>query len=191
MVAPINRIHPEILALIPDYWWETPSRDQHIIALTHVCRAWRELFVSRSSLWTNIDCDNVKKAEVYLKRSKSSPVDMALIRSESPLPYDPFFRIIPLDIGRLESIYIEGTRENLEEITAHLTRPAPLLEELFIYGGTHGAPNLNSILSPTLFNKDLSSLCQLSLESVRTELPWRNMANLTRFMLTNTSSVSM
>ena len=39
------------------------------------------------------------------------------------------------------------------------------------------------MLPPTLFNGDLSSLRELRLESVRTELPWRNMVNLTSITL--------
>jgi hypothetical protein len=43
------------------------------------------------------------------------------------------------------------------------------------------------VLTPALFDGDLSSLRELCLESVRTQLPWRNMANLTSFTLCRTS----
>ena len=133
----------------------------------------------------------MEKADAYLERSNSSPVNLYLRRDEGLLPHDSFFHIIPLAIGRLKSLTIEGTRENLQDITAHLTRPAPLLEELSICGGSHGVLNSNPMLTPTLFDGDLSSLRELALECVRTELPWRNMTNLTWFLLCNTSSVSM
>lgn len=38
----------------------------------------------------------------------------------------------------------------------------------------------------SVFNGDLSSLCRLLLESVRTELPWRNVVNLISFRLAYT-----
>ena len=51
--APINRLPPEILSCIPDYFEEDPSEltldDQTI--LTHVCCSWREIFTSRACFW--------------------------------------------------------------------------------------------------------------------------------------------
>jgi hypothetical protein len=48
-LAPINRVPPEILSLIPDYCCED-DMDRDLVALTHVCRSWRDTFISRSSL---------------------------------------------------------------------------------------------------------------------------------------------
>ena len=149
------------------------------------------MFISRSSLWTDFGCGDEEKVKVYLERSRSTPVNVSLRRDKGLFPFDPFFQIIPLVIGRLKSLYIQGTRENLEAITAHLTHPVPLLEDLSIYGGPHRTPNRNPVLAPTLFNGDFSSLRELGLQSVHTKLPWRNMVNLTWFSLTDTSSVPM
>ena len=63
MLALINNIPPEILAPIPDFW-NTDDRDHDVIALTHVCHAWREVFVSRSSLWADFDCLDEEKTPV-------------------------------------------------------------------------------------------------------------------------------
>ena len=184
-VAPINRIPPEILALIPDFW-DTYDGGGGVIALTHVCRAWREVFTSRSSLWANINCEDADKTLVYFERSKSSPINLALYRDDALSPCDPFVRIIPHAIERLKSLSIKGTPMNLQDITANLPRPAPLLEELSIHGGRENARHLSPVLASVLFNGDLSLLRKLRLESVRTELPWRNMVNLTSFTLAHT-----
>ncbi|KAF9789163.1 hypothetical protein BJ322DRAFT_992374, partial [Thelephora terrestris] len=72
-LAPINKIPDEILALIPDYYWYNFERPGPI-ALTHVCRTWREVFTSRSSLWTHLDCKYPEQTRAYLERSKSSPL---------------------------------------------------------------------------------------------------------------------
>ena len=184
MLAPINKIPSEILALIPDFW-NTHERDQDIIALTHVCRTWREVFVSRPSFWTNFDCSDEDKTRTYLERSKSSPIDLSLIRSQDISSEDPFFQIIPHVTGRLRFLSIRGPSENIHAITSHLSHPAPLLENLSIcYNGRtlYHHPDLPS----TLFNGDLSSLRTLRLVLVRTELPWRNMINLTSFTLSHT-----
>ena len=187
-LAPINRIPPEVLTLIPD--WDTDYNDQGVIALTHVCRAWREVFISRSSLWTDFDCVDADKTRVYLERSKSCPINLRLQRmaDSSPNdpslpPHDPFFQVIPRAIGRLKSLFIGATPGNLQEIIDHLSHPAPLLDELSINGGFE--PQRNAVLTAALFNGNLSSLHFLLLRTVRTQLPWRNMVNLTSFMLSH------
>ena len=69
--VPINRIPYEVLSIIPDYWagedteneFKYPT-DKDLITLTHVCHDWRELFISRPSLWTRLDCMSVEKTRV-------------------------------------------------------------------------------------------------------------------------------
>ena len=185
-LAPINRIPLEVLILIPD--WEIGHKDQGVIALTHVCRTWREIFISRSSLWTDFDCADMDKTLTYLERSKSSPISVQLNRTVNPSPddpplspHDPFLQVIPRAIGRLKSLFLEATPENLQEITAHLSLPAPLLEQLLIDGGS--GPQHNNVLTTTLFDGNLSSLHHLHMHSIRTWLPWRNMVNLKSFNL--------
>ena len=187
MLAPINKIPPEILALIPDFL-NTYERDQDIIALTHVCRTWREVFVSRPSLWTDFDCLDEEKTRTYLERSRLFPISLNLIleKSEGTLPCDPFFQIIPHATGRLESLRLQGTPENILPLTSHLSHPAPLLRHLSIFAGHESTQDHHLALTPTLFNGDLSSLRTLHLDCVRTELPWRNMINLTSFTLYDT-----
>ena len=159
-----------------------------MISLTHVCQVWREVFTSRPSLWTNLDCADAGKALVYLERSRSFPINLALARTDGPSPSKPFFQITPRVIGRLKSLSIKATPKNLHSITAHLSYPAPLLEKLSIDGGSRSVPRHSPALTSAIFNEDLSSLRKLRLESVRTELPWRNMVNLTSFTLAHTPS---
>ena len=184
ILAPINKIPPEILALIPDFW-DTRHRDEGVITLTHVCHAWREIFVSRSSLWTNFDCLDEEKTRVYFERSKSSPIDLSLGPSKGILPCDPIFQIIPHATGRLKSLFVRGPTEDVEVVTSHLSHPAPLLERLSIHSDLQNAQDRNPALPSTFFNEDLSSLRMLYLNFVHTELPWRNMVNLASLTLSN------
>jgi len=163
------------------------NRDEDVIALTHVCRAWREIFTSRSSLWSNFYCADEDKTRIYLERSKSSPINLQINRKNGLFLHDPLLQIIPLATGRLKSLHITGSSVTLPNITARLTHPAPLLEDLLIDGDCEFSPESNPILTTSLFNGDLSSLRNLWLQSVRTELPWRNMVNLTSFTLRNMS----
>jgi len=184
MLAPINKIPPEVFVLIPNFW-NMYVRDRNIIALTHVCRAWREIFVSRPSLWTDFDCLDEEKTRIYLERSKSSPIDLSLTRNRDMTLCDPFFQIIPRATGRLRSLFVEGPSEDIRTITSHLSHPAPLLEHLSI-SCTGRPPHRHPVITSTLFNGDLSPLRILRLVLVRTELPWRNMVNLTSFTLSDT-----
>ena len=180
-LAPISRVPPEVLILIPDFWGKRRG-EKAAITLTHVCRAWREMFTSRSSLWTDFDCADAEKTRVYLERSKSSPINLRLDRDDGLFPDDPFLQITPHAIGRLKHLFIGTTPDHLQDITNYLSHPEPLLEDLTILGSTDDA-FLNRALPITLFDGDLSSLRDLCLYSVRTKLPWRNMVNLTTFAL--------
>ena len=148
-----------------------------------MCRAWRDLFISRTSLWTDLDCVHTDKTLAYLERSKSSPINLSLYRDDDLSPCDPFFRIDPNAIGRLKSLSVQGTSWNLEDIVAHLSHPSPLLEAMSVDGSCESEAGERPALTPTLLNGDLSSLRKLHLEHVYTELPWRSMVNLTTFAL--------
>jgi len=185
MLAPINKIPREILALIPDFL-DTRDRDEDVIALTHVCRAWREAFVSRSSLWSDFDCLDEEKTQVYFERSKSSPINLSLDLSRGASFSNPSFQIIPHATGRLKSLFVKGPLEDVEVIIPRLSHPAPLLEHLSILSHYERKPYRYLPLTSALFDGDLSSLRTLHLELVHTELPWRNMVNLTSFTLRRT-----
>ena len=164
-----------------------------MIVLTHVCQTWREVFISRTSLWTDLDYVCTDKTLVYLERSKSSPITVSLRRDEvnGLLPIDPFFQITPSIIGRLKSLSIQAVPWNMEGLIDQLSHPAPILEDMGIDGESEDALEDNPVLEPTLFNGDLSSLRELRLKSVDTDLPWRNMANLATFTFVGTESVSL
>ena len=186
--APISRVPPEVLSLIPDFWGvhegdEVDEDDEDLITLTHVCRAWRVIFISRSSLWKNFHCVSADKTRVYLERSKSSPINVWLDMFDVLPSYDPLFRIIPHSVGRLKSLSITAMPEAIPKIIAHLPPHAPLLERLEIDCTYRPWMRRDPALTTALFSGDLSSLRLLRLEGIRTELPWRNMVNLTTFAL--------
>ena len=143
--------------------------------------------MSCSSLWADFYCKDEGKTRVYLERSKSSPINVSLIRTHDLDYRDPFLQIFPHAIGRLRSLFISATPRSLPDLTSRLSLPAPLLEDLKIDGGCRQSPHWNPVLTPTLFSGDPSSLRELYLQSVRTKLPWRGMASLTTFVLVSTS----
>jgi len=176
LFAPVNRISPEILSRTPDYYSEGGT-DQDLLALTHVCRSWRNTFASRPSLWTRLDLRNVDKTTTYIQRSKSSPLKLYLDKNrDDTYPYDTFSLVAP-HIHRLKSLVVRAgvLPDGIRRFRCH----APLLENLEIrIAGSH-----TPVLDSTLFRGDLSSLRKLSLGGVITYLPWNNLTNLTTFEL--------
>ena len=172
--VPINQIPPEVLSLIPGYFDDGGGGggddvDQSIITLTHVCRGWRDMFTSRSSLWTRLDFTNVHKTRTYIQRSQSSPLEIYL---ESTVFLDDAFSLAIPHLRRLKSLTI--CADALPDVLRHFRCQAPLLEELDI-SVYHSH---DSILDRALFDRDLSSLRKLTLFRVTMHLPWNNMANL-------------
>ena len=135
-------------------------------------------FVVRSLLRRRV----IDKTHVNLDCSGSAPANAWLKRYQSPLPHHRL-QVTPHAVAQLKSVVVHGTSEKLEEIIAHLSHPAPPLESLRIEIGGRRSPEYCPVITTTLFNGDLSSLSELCLQSIRTELPWRNMINLTSFTL--------
>ena len=178
----INRIPPEVFSLILDYW-ERQDAERDAIALTHVCHGWREIFTSRSSLWTHLDCKDAEKTHTHIGRSRSHPLEISLMRWER-IPYcnDALLMAIP-HIGRISSLTIYVLSDALSRLLNHFPFPAPFLKELKIvlhYDGLAHDPRPATI--PNTILPDCSPpLRKLRLSNVATDLPWRNLSNLTVF----------
>ena len=166
--APVNRIPPEVFSLIPDYYLED-NADKTLISLTHVCRGWRTIFTSRASLWIRLDFKNVDKTRAYIQRSRSSPLKLYL--GKNGVTDDAFDLVIP-HICRLGSLSVDAF--HLPRVLQRFRCYAPLLRKLDIKIVSRS----NIVLDSALFNGDLSSLHELSLERVITDFPWKNLANL-------------
>ena len=173
--APISRVPQEILSLIPDYC----NPDGELVALTHVCRGWREQFISRSSLWTTLQCTNVEQTHVYLERSGASPLDIWLYEKEHPrFLNDAFLLTIP-HLDRLKSLALCGSSNDAFQLTEYFSSPAPLLEDLELHFTCTETP----VIWDAIFGGNLSSLRELRLSGVITSLTWTNLSNLTTFAL--------
>ncbi|KAF9647936.1 hypothetical protein BDM02DRAFT_2475488 [Thelephora ganbajun] len=176
--TPINRIPPEVFSLIPGYW-NGCDMDKNLIALTHVCHGWREVLIGRSSLWTRLNSTNADKTRVYIKRSKSLPLEIALYRRRDSSYLKDVLPLVMPHISRATSINIVGDKHILQTFTEYASCPVPLLRELIIDVGY----NQSLVLSSTLFNGNLPSLCTLSLTGVIPHLSWKSLSKLTTFEL--------
>ena len=173
--APVNRTPQEVLFLIPDHL-EDYNKDINLITLTHVCRSWRKIFVSRPSLWAKLNFKNVDKTRVYVERSRSAPLGISL----SPFHDEEALLLAIPYIHRLKALSVYGEPDEILPVLAeHFSRPFPLLDKLKICF----RPNWTSALPGGLFGGDLSSLRELALMGVITALPCRDLSNLTTFEL--------
>ena len=174
--TPIGKFPSDIFSLILGHL-EDRDTDKTLITMTHVCRRWRELLITRPSLWVRLDCKNAEKTQVYIERSELSPLKLSLCDyGGGAYLKDAFLLVVP-HISRLKSLAINGTADPLQYLTPHLSCSIPLLSELTINLSCDPTPVLNT----ALFNGDLSSLCSLTLAGVITHLPWKNLSELTTF----------
>ena len=171
--VPINQVPPEVLATIPDYC----DADKELVALTHVCSGWREHFISRSALWASLGCRNAEQTRVYLERSRASPLQLRLgEEGYAAVSNDALLLTIP-HIGRLKALVLSGLSRNVLKLIEPFDSPVLHLEKLEIsVSGLH-----LTAAGSTFFDRNLSSLRELRLSGVLTDLPWRNLTNLTTF----------
>ncbi|KAF9790599.1 hypothetical protein BJ322DRAFT_400046 [Thelephora terrestris] len=101
--APINRFPPEVLSLIPDHCDDNYAY-QGLIVLTHVCRRWRDVLISRSSLWTQLDFVNVDKTRTYIERSGASPLEISLKRGYRWADLKDAFSLVIPHIDRVKAL---------------------------------------------------------------------------------------
>jgi hypothetical protein len=172
--APINRIPQEIFSLIPGY----RGTEEALVALTHVCRSWREQLISCSSLWTSLDCTSVDQTRVYLERSKMSPLDIRLGGVEDTQFLNDAFLLTFPHRDRLKGLFITAFSSNLVELIKHCFHcRAPLLEKLGIHSIPPGCPTIQA----AIFDRDLSSLRELRLYGALIDSPLKSLSNLTTF----------
>ena len=169
-LASINRISPEILSCILDYHCEEEREevDRDLIALTHVCHGWREMFISRSSLWTKLDFKSNDKTRAYLQRSQPSPLEFYLNRFRA---IDSLLDLMIPNICRLKSLTIDSY--TFTRILEHFYCRVPSLEKLNV-----NVCGTSVCIGGSLLGGDLSLLRELRLYGVFTDLSWKNLANL-------------
>ena len=93
-----------ILSLIPEYWdRQDQGVDKCLVALTHVCRAWRALYISHPSLWSRLDFTNVNKTLAYVERSRSSPLQVVLRNAKQKCYLENAFLLAEPHFGRFQS----------------------------------------------------------------------------------------
>ena len=177
VLAPINKLTPEILSQIPRF---LPIRD--LLIATQVCQYWRSTFTSCGSLWCDIDCERGPEALTCLHRSKGSPIYVSVRR----IPDDEVLVKLSPHTGRIKSLHLQSRWSVAQSVFARFTNPAPNLETLtaICRPSTAAAGPIPS----TLLTGKLPKLRSLTLQGLSSDLAHFVLPSLTYFELSNVTS---
>ena len=172
--VPINRLPPEILALIPTF----RESEEDLMSATAVCKYWRRTLVSAPKLWNNIVCgrDTVinPRMHMYFERSGSVPIVVRIHSNASRLLSSHTERVSGL------TMFIDHPSD-IDEIAQYLSKPAPLLETITLRVAHWGRRCL--ILPPEFFKGFISSARTLILHGTILFPGPCKLSRLTKFTL--------
>jgi len=133
----INRLPPEVLALIPSFL--TPYQD--LVHTTHVCRHWRNTIIASPPLWSSLDNELTHRDLVatYMDRCGDTPLDVFF----SPEPHKnmPFLNKVVLHsshIRKMRTPCIPWLQ--IAQISDTFNTPLPLLRDVELSIAYHSSP---------------------------------------------------
>ncbi|OSC97640.1 hypothetical protein PYCCODRAFT_1376848 [Trametes coccinea BRFM310] len=130
-VAPVNRLPPELLAIVYAYATAGEETYAQLVRITHVCQLWRTTALDAASLWTRIAVNDPEGIETFLKRAKNLPVSLSVTICKPPVVST--VRLITSEIHRVRSLKVRVPADiALDVVTNRLKVAAPLLEEFCI-----------------------------------------------------------
>jgi hypothetical protein len=182
-LIPISSLLPEILCQIFDFAIERAgSVPSTLVALTHVCRFWRNVAIGCSTLWTDIAITSIPWTDEMLRRSAMSSLTIRASMFQFLTPAEQLssrFRNLQValtDIARIKELSIKGfpaccTRA--QPLLADLPVSAPLLESLTIsMSGVFPTSELGRCKLPPNALSDVHCLRQLHLS--RCDVDWES-----------------
>ena len=172
---PINRLPPEVLALVPTF----RESERDLIRATAVCRHWRRSLIYTPSLWTKIACSKRERThaftphvQAYLERFGSVPIDVQI--------HARAFRLLACHTGRISSLRMFlNAPVDFEEIAERFSKPAPILKAISLRVNVLDDPTLD--LPSTFLEPFRSSVRELALHG--TILSPCKFPQVTRFTL--------
>ena len=121
----INRLPPEVLALIP-YFLDSYK---DLVNTTHVCRHWRSTFIASPPLWSCLDSDAMHEDLVaaYVDRCGATPLDVTF---SLDLETEPFLEKLAPRSAHIRKIYFPHLPwQQITEISDGFDVPLPMLRE--------------------------------------------------------------
>ena len=129
--APINKLHPELLASITTFVDEPFGRtvdcpDLQFFCAT-VCHYWRNSLLAFPWIWSSVDTTNLRHMKLYLARSKSAPL---YVNYGWMTGHSVFERHITPELHRLQSLSIPLGDASHQDVTQSLPESAESLSTL-------------------------------------------------------------
>ena len=118
------RTPPEILGIISSYLAE-----EDLFSASQVCKYWRSVLISISSLWTRIHCDNSPRTIANLERSKSLPIQLRL----EPLSPSAALENVLFYRNKVASLTLNREPDTIPQLQQLFVISSPSLERLHIY----------------------------------------------------------
>jgi len=127
--AEIDRLPPEVLALIPAYL----SASRELISATHVCKRWRNAFVASPSLWTTFNNEEMHHDALaaYLARCGGTEIDVTFSTNRDKNL--PFLQLVAPHSVQIRSVKIPSIPwSQISEISDTFSLPLPRLKQVEI-----------------------------------------------------------
>ncbi|KAH9857359.1 hypothetical protein C2E23DRAFT_807655 [Lenzites betulinus] len=137
------------------------------IALTHVCRAWREIALNTPRLWSRIVLKRPEMATEALARSKKAPLSFLVQLTNPPESQVDVLEKVIQESERLVQLQISSQSRLVYWLSSKWELAAPFLEDITIttdltqLGNDSDIPSLP--LSPKFFSGKTPSLRRLKL----------------------------
>ncbi|KAI0027286.1 hypothetical protein K488DRAFT_91039 [Vararia minispora EC-137] len=152
--VPVSRLPSELLSysfrLNPDFCYT--SRLRKAIAITHVCRRWREIACADPALWNHVLFELGEEwFEEMLRRAKNVPL-VIHYHAESIPSKSPFQHSIRLDtyLGRVRKLYVSAKTPVMSHVLSVVhSQSAPRLEELNLEHTNPGLGNRGFLRLPS------------------------------------------
>ena len=127
----INRLPPEVLAIIPSF-----LTYKDLVFSTHVCRHWRNTFTTSPSLWSSLDNGTMDAhlLTAYMNRCGDTPLDVCF--SPELNKNIPFLKELVLHSSHIRKINIPCVPwSHIANISNGFDAPLPLLRDIGLSTG--------------------------------------------------------
>ena len=126
----INRLPPEVLAMIPYFL----NSYKDLVNVTHVCRHWRRTFIASPPLWSCLDSGMVQEDLItaFMDRCGATPLDVTF---SSRLGYKigPFLEKVAPRWARIRKIdFSHIPWDHITRISNDFDVPLPMLREVHV-----------------------------------------------------------
>ncbi|KAJ7123686.1 hypothetical protein C8R44DRAFT_784202 [Mycena epipterygia] len=165
-----------------------PSQDEAPLVFTRVCRDWREIAISTSTLWNrvHIDLDSddgrghldakwVALLDIWLHRSQPQPLSVTICNRSYTDPHETLVDVLDRHSQRWRDVTLKLPFNHFSRLDAPTS--LPVLERLTL--SAHGSPDMINPISAFRHAPMLRHLClEAGMHPSDVILPWEQLTTL-------------